>query len=188
MGVSMEFIQSKDNKTIKRIISLGQRKNRQKYGEYIVEGIRSIRDIAAMGAVKTIVIRESKAQDKHVLDLLDLDTVQFVPKFIAQDPIFDKVDNTVNGQGVVAIVSKPKYDMESIHIDDGLYITLDGDVRIAYDDSDDYVHIICKSYGHIKVDAQLGGSWRDNWVKLVLNTDQTVLNEVIQQCNSILKN
>ena len=125
-GDSMEYIQSKDNKTIKRIISLGQRKNRQKYGEYIVEGIRSIRDIAAMGAVKTIVIRESKAQDKHVLDLLDLDTVQFVPKFIAQDPIFDKVDNTVNGQGVVAIVSKPKYDMESIHIDDGLYITLDG--------------------------------------------------------------
>ena len=58
----MEYIQSKDNKTIKRIISLGQRKNRQKYGEYIVEGIRSIRDIAAMGAVKTIVIRESKAQ------------------------------------------------------------------------------------------------------------------------------
>ena len=56
----MEFIQSKDNKTIKHIISLGQRKNRQKSGEYIVEGIRSIRDIAAMGAVKTIFIRESK--------------------------------------------------------------------------------------------------------------------------------
>lgn len=43
-----------------------------------------------------------------------------------------------------------------------IYVTLDGDVRIAYDDSDDYVHIICKSYGHIDVEAQLGGSWRDN--------------------------
>ena len=63
-----------------------------------------------------------------------------------------------------------------------IYITLDGDIRIAYDDSDDYVHIICKSYGQIKVEAQLGGSWRDNWVKLLLNT------KVIQQCNSILKN
>ena len=72
----MEFIQSKDNKTIKHIISLGQRKNRQKSGEYIVEGIRSIRDIAAMGAVKTIFIRESKSQDKNVLDLLALDAVQ----------------------------------------------------------------------------------------------------------------
>ena len=66
----MECIQSKDNKTIKRIISLGQRKNRQKSGEYIVEGIRSIRDIAAMGAIKIIAIRESKSQDKNVLDLL----------------------------------------------------------------------------------------------------------------------
>ena len=68
-----------------------------------------------------------------------------------------------------------------------LYTTLDGDIRIAYADSDDFVHIICESYGHIKVEAQLGGSWRDNWVKLALNTDQTVLNDVIQQCNSILK-
>lgn len=53
----MEFIQSKDNKTIKRIISLGQRKNRQKNGEYIVEGIRSIRDIAAMGAIKLLFLQ-----------------------------------------------------------------------------------------------------------------------------------
>ena len=68
-----------------------------------------------------------------------------------------------------------------------IYITLDGDVRIAYDDSDDYVHIICKSYGHIDVEAQLGGSWRDNWVKLILNTDETVLNQGIQKCNWILK-
>ena len=68
-----------------------------------------------------------------------------------------------------------------------IYLTLDGDIRIAYNDSDDFVQIICEAYGHIKVEAQLGGSWRDNWVKLVLNTDQTVLNDIIQQCNSILK-
>ncbi len=122
----MEFIQSKDNKTIKRIISLGQRKNRQKNGEYIVEGIRSIRDIAAMGAVKTIVIRESKSQDKNVLDLLTLDSIQSVPTYIVQDLVFDKVDNTVNGQGVVAIVAKPKHDIDSVTVEDGLYITLDG--------------------------------------------------------------
>ena len=118
----MEFIQSKDNKTIKHIIALGQRKNRQKSGEYIVEGIRSIRDIAAMGAVKTVVIRESK----NVLDLLTLDFVQSAHTYIVQDPVFDKIDNTVNGQGVVAIVSKPKHNIESVSIEDGLYITLDG--------------------------------------------------------------
>ena len=37
-----------------------------------------------------------------------------------------KIDNTVNGQGIVAIVSKPTHSMESISIEDGVYITLDG--------------------------------------------------------------
>ena len=122
----MEFIQSKDNKTIKRIVSLGQRKNRNKHGEYIVEGIRSIRDILSNGVVNTIVIRESKCKDKNIEDLLSLDAIQSIPTYIAQDPIFDKIDNTVNGQGVIAIVSKPKHTIETIAIEDGVYITLDG--------------------------------------------------------------
>ena len=46
--------------------------------------------IAAMGAVKTVVIRESKAQDKNVLDLLTLDSVQSAHTYIVQDPVFDK--------------------------------------------------------------------------------------------------
>ena len=33
----MEFIQSKDNKTIKHIIALGQRKNRQKSGSILLK-------------------------------------------------------------------------------------------------------------------------------------------------------
>ncbi len=122
----MEFIQSKDNKTIKHIVSLGQRKNRSKYGEYIVEGIRSIRDISTMGVIKAIVIRESKCKDKNIEALLSLELMQSIPTYIAQDPVFDKIDNTVTGQGIVAIVSKPTYSMESISIVDGLYITLDG--------------------------------------------------------------
>ncbi|WP_298825979.1 hypothetical protein, partial [uncultured Capnocytophaga sp.] len=72
----MEFIQSKDNRTIKRIVSLGQRKNRSKCGEYIVEGIRSIRDISTMGVIKTIVIRESKCKDKNIEALLSLESMQ----------------------------------------------------------------------------------------------------------------
>ena len=122
----MEFIQSKDNKTIKRIVSLGQRKNRSKYGEYIVEGIRSIRDISTMGVIKAIVIRESKYKDKNIEALYSLESMQSIPTYIAQDPVFDKIDNTVNGQGIIAIVAKPNHSIESISIEDGVYITLDG--------------------------------------------------------------
>ena len=87
----MEFIQSKDNKTIKRIVSLGQRKNRNKYGEYIVEGIRSIRDISYNGVIITIVMRESKCKDKHIEKLLSLESMQSIPAYIAQDPILIKL-------------------------------------------------------------------------------------------------
>ena len=119
----IDYIQSKDNKTIKHIISLQQRKYRQKFGEYMVEGIRAVTDIGKKDCLRSILIRESKRSELEPLVEKGF-TVSSV--YVVQDPIFDKVDNTVNGQGVVAIVSKPKYDMESIHIDDGLYITLDG--------------------------------------------------------------
>lgn len=68
----MEFVNLKIIETIKHIVSLGQRKNRSKYGEYIVEGIRSIRDISTMGVIKAIVIRESKCKDKNNEILLSL--------------------------------------------------------------------------------------------------------------------
>ena len=47
----IDYIQSKDNKTIKHIISLQQRKFRQKYSEYIVEGVRAVTDIAKKGSL-----------------------------------------------------------------------------------------------------------------------------------------
>ncbi|MDY5481324.1 MAG: hypothetical protein SPG03_02890 [Veillonella caviae] len=62
-----------------------------------------------------------------------------------------------------------------------MYFTLSGDVNISYDDSDDYVYIECTDYGHIKVEAQLGGSWNDNWVKLSFISDQSVLGSIYQQ-------
>ena len=48
----IDYIQSKDNKTIKHIISLQQRKFRQKYSEYIVEGVRAVTDIAKKGSLR----------------------------------------------------------------------------------------------------------------------------------------
>ena len=61
----MEYIQSKDNKTIKRMVALSNRKYRQKYDEYVLEGIRSIRDVAKTGAIKVIVIQDIDAIDKE---------------------------------------------------------------------------------------------------------------------------
>ena len=61
------FIQSKDNKTIKHIISLQQRKYRQKFGEYTVEGIRAVTDIGKKDCLRSILIRESKRSELEPL-------------------------------------------------------------------------------------------------------------------------
>ena len=119
----IDYIQSKDNKTIKHIISLQQRKYRQKFGEYTVEGIRAVTDLGKKGFLRAILIRESKRSELEPLVQKDF-TISSV--YVVQDPIFDKIEHSVNGQGILGIAKKCINDLHSFLVDDGLYVALDG--------------------------------------------------------------
>ena len=119
----IDYIQSKDNKTIKHIISLQQRKYRQKFGEYTVEGIRAVTDIGKKDFLRSILIRESKRSELEPLVQKGF-TVSSV--YVVQDPIFDKIEHSVNGQGMLGIAKKCVNDLHSFIVADGLYVTLDG--------------------------------------------------------------
>ena len=119
----IDYIQSKDNKTIKHIISLQQRKYRQKFGEYMVEGIRAVTDIGKKDFLRSILIRESKRSELEPLVEKGL-TVSSV--YVVQDPIFDKIEHSVNGQGILGIAKKCVNDLHSLIVEDGLYVALDG--------------------------------------------------------------
>ena len=119
----IDYIQSKDNKTIKHIISLQQRKYRQKFGEYTVEGIRAVTDIGKKDFLRSILIRESKRSELEPLVQKGF-TVSSV--YVVQDPIFDKIEHSVNGQGILGIAKKCVNDLHSFIVADGLYVTLDG--------------------------------------------------------------
>ena len=119
----IDYIQSKDNKTIKHIISLQQRKYRQKFGEYTVEGIRAVTDLGKKGFLRAILIRESKRSELEPLVQKDF-TISSV--YVVQDPIFDKIEYSVNGQGILGIAKKCINDLHSFIVDDGLYVALDG--------------------------------------------------------------
>ena len=119
----IDYIQSKDNKTIKYIISLQQRKYRQKFGEYTVEGIRAVTDIGKKGFLRSILIRESKRSELEPLVQKDLNVSSV---YVVQDPIFDKIEHSVNGQGVLGIAKKCVNDLHSFIVADGLYVALDG--------------------------------------------------------------
>ena len=119
----IDYIQSKDNKTIKHIISLQQRKYRQRFGEYMVEGIRAVTDIGNKGYLRSILIRESKQSELEPLIQKGF-TVSSI--YIVQDPIFNKIEHSVNGQGILGIAKKCVNDLHSFVVEDGLYIALDG--------------------------------------------------------------
>ena len=119
----IDYIQSKDNKTIKHIISLQQRKYRQKFGEYTVEGIRAVTDIGKKDFLRSILIRESKRSELEPLVQKGF-TVSSV--YVVQDPIFDKIEHSVNGQGILGIAKKCVNDLHSLIVEDGLYVALDG--------------------------------------------------------------
>lgn len=119
----IDYIQSKDNKTIKHIISLQQRKYRQKFGEYTVEGIRAVTDLGKKGFLRAILIRESKRSELEPLVQKDF-SISSV--YVVQDPIFDKIEHSVNGQGIVGIAKKCINELHSFIVEDGLYVALDG--------------------------------------------------------------
>ena len=119
----IDYIQSKDNKTIKHIISLQQRKYRQKFGEYTVEGIRAVTDLGKKGFLRSILIRESKRSELVPLVQNDFSISSL---YVVQDPIFDKIEHSVNGQGILGIAKKCINDLHSFIVDDGLYVALDG--------------------------------------------------------------
>ena len=119
----IDYIQSKDNKTIKHIISLQQRKYRQKFGEYTVEGIRAVTDLGKKGFLRAILIRESKRSELEPLVQKDF-SISSV--YVVQDPIFDKIEHSVNGQGILGIAKKYINELHSFIVEDGLYVALDG--------------------------------------------------------------
>ena len=119
----IDYIKSKDNKTIKHIISLQQRKYRQKFGEYTLEGIRAVMDLGKKGFLRAILIRESKRSELEPLVQKDF-TISSV--YVVQDPIFDKIEHSVNGQGILGIAKKCITNLDSFIVEDGLYVALDG--------------------------------------------------------------
>ncbi len=91
------YISSKDNNTLKFIQKLSFKKYRDEAGLFVVEGVRAVNDVLSFdkSLVDKIFVAESKA------DLYPTATV-------VKDDIFDRITETVNGQGVLAIVKKPR--------------------------------------------------------------------------------
>lgn len=99
----MEIITSPDNKTVKRIGKLKQKKYRAEYGEFFVEGYKNVLDTcaAAPECIKCVAL-SSTAYGKYGDKFSGYETV------VVEDMLFDKLTETESGQGILSINAIPK--------------------------------------------------------------------------------
>lgn len=120
----MEIISSKDNKRIKYLRSLLEKGSaRKKNRQFIVEGIKLVDEALVYGKVCEIIISESIYEEiisggliknalladngKNLIDYVN----EGNSTTVVSDAVFKTVSETINPQGVVAVVAMPEYEI-----------------------------------------------------------------------------
>ena len=108
-------ISSKDNELVKHIKKLKDKKYRDEYGEFIVEGIKMIEEaIEEKVKIKKIIVCDDCRQSCSLPQNLMYEIAKFDCIYVTES-LFNSITNVVNHQGIMAIVDKN--DIEKTKID-----------------------------------------------------------------------
>ena len=128
----MQIISSKDNEQIKAIKKLKEKKYRDETNEYIVEGIKLVKEaIEEKVNIKTIVICEDceelqkeNAEKKHIEQGLLYEIAKYECIYVTQK-IFKLLSEVQTPQGILAVVEKGD-SIENINYSEDIILALDG--------------------------------------------------------------
>lgn len=91
-------ITSRNNPFIKRILSLREKKYRREYGEYIIEGVKQIREAVNGGCEFVSILCSENYKSEHFL----LEKEQLV-----SESVFEKLSEESSPQGILAVLKMP---------------------------------------------------------------------------------
>ena len=120
----MQQITSKENKIIKHIIKLKEKKYRKEYNEYIIEGAKIVQEaIQEKAKIKQIIISDNAIntdlmQNHLKEELQKIDYIQVPSK------IFKLISEVEKPQGILAIIEKEKQE-ENIDVNQDIILALD---------------------------------------------------------------
>jgi len=170
----MQIITSKDNEYIKEIKKLQEKKYRDLYKKFIVEGNRIIEDaIKEKANIETIVICEDCVKN------LDKKLMYEIAKYnclYVSEKVFNSLTDVTNPQGILAVVSINRNKNEIEYLDD-IIVVLDGiqdpgnlGTILRTVDSADLKQIIVSEntadcYNPKVVRSTMGGIFRVNVIK-----------------------
>lgn len=120
----MMVISSKDNEVIKHIKKLKDKKYRDEFNEYIIEGTRLINDaIAENAGFKTIIVCEECEANGKLEQRLLYEIAKYNVVYVTEN-VFNSLTDVVNHQGIMAVVQK-KSSVQNIDYSEDLIVMLD---------------------------------------------------------------
>lgn len=101
----MQKITSKENALIKHISKLKEKKYRTEFNEYLIEGIKLVKEAIIENAnIKQIVISENNLESANIQDFLKDDNgIEYI---VVPEKIFNIISDVEKPQGILAVISK----------------------------------------------------------------------------------
>ena len=108
----MQKIVSKENPLIKHIIKLKEKKYRNEYNEFIIEGVKITKEaIKEKASIKNIIVNEELLSNGLIQRYLkeDLKKYEYIQ---VPNTIFKELTDVDNPQGILAVIEKSKKNLE----------------------------------------------------------------------------
>ncbi len=121
----MQIITSKDNEIIKNIRKLKEKKYRDANNEYLIEGIKLIKEaVEEKAKIKLIVVCEESIEDGDIDQKLLYEIAKYDCIYVNKK-VFSILTDVQNPQGILAVIEK-KNDEENINYKEDIIVVLDG--------------------------------------------------------------
>lgn len=118
-------ITSKDNETIKHIKKLKEKKYREEYNEFIIEGTKMIEEAIAENAnIKSIIICDDCKTQGTIKNELMYEIAKKKCIYV-DEKIFNTITDVINPQGIMAIIEKNNVKEQNIDYSQDVFLILD---------------------------------------------------------------
>ena len=118
-------ITSKDNEIIKHVKKLKEKKYREEYHEFIVEGIKMIQEAISENVnIKQIIICDDCKNEGAIPSELMYEIAKMNCVYVSEK-IFNTITDVINPQGIMAILEKPNHPENKIDFDENVFLILD---------------------------------------------------------------
>ena len=119
---------NKDNEIIKHISKLKEKKYRDEYNEYVVEGVKIVEEAIKENAkIKQVIVCNDTTKTYEIPTHIMLEIAKFDCIYVS-DKIFNYITQVTNPQGIMAIIEKQ---------DENMQIDYNQDIIVMLDDVQD---------------------------------------------------